>query len=102
VAALEEAGFDVRSVAGFGLVQSEMNLRPDLILMDLNLPGLSGEQLGEILRSQGVPIVIFSSAPPERLEAARACIGAVAAFSKGVPLPEIAAWIRGHLLGRKA
>jgi len=101
-AAFEEAGFDVRSVAGFGLVQSEMNLCPDVILMDLNLPGLSGEQLGEILRCQGVPIVIFSSAPPERLEAARVDIGAVGAFSKGVPLPQIAAWIREYLLERKA
>jgi len=100
--AFAEAGFDVRSVAGFGLVQSEMNRRPDLILMDLNLPGLSGEQLGEILRRQGVPIVIFSSASPERLEAARAAIGAAAAFSKGVALHEIAAWIREYLAGRKA
>ncbi|HBL27871.1 MAG TPA: hypothetical protein DD490_13615 [Acidobacteria bacterium] len=94
-----EMGFEVRSVSGFGGVQGEMRRRPDVVLMDLNLPGVSGEQLGEILRSHGVPIVIFSSAPPERLEAARSSIGAVAAFSKGAPLRGIAVWIQGYFEG---
>lgn len=98
-AAFEEAGFEVRSVDGFAMVQEEMNRRPDLILMDLNLPGLSGEKLGEILRRQGVPIAIFSSETAERLEAARARVGAIAAFSKGTPLHKVAAAIRRHLEG---
>lgn len=101
-AAFEQAGFEVRSVGGFAMVQDEMKRQPDFILMDLNLPGLSGEKLGEILQRQGVPIAIFSSETPERLEAARSRVGAVAAFPKGMPLHEVAAQVRAHLTGPKA
>jgi CheY-like chemotaxis protein len=100
--AFEIAGFDVRSVGGFAMVQEEMKRRPDFILMDLNLPGLSGERLGEILRHQGVPIAIFSSETPERMEAARERVGAVAAFSKGTPLHAVAAQVRNHLRGLRS
>jgi CheY-like chemotaxis protein len=95
--AFSRAGFEARSVGGFASVQTEMKRRPDVVLMDLSLPGLSGEKLGEILRRQGVPIVVFSSAGPERLEAARASIGAIAAFAKGVSLSLVAAQVRQHL-----
>lgn len=99
--AFEDAGFEVHSVDGFARVQEEMKRHPDFILIDLNLPGLSGEKLGEILRRQQVPMGVFSSEPPARLEAARERIGAVAAYSKGMPLHMIAHDVRRHIAEAK-
>lgn len=100
-AAFEDAGFEVRSVDGFALVQEEMKRHPDFILMDLNLPGLSGEKLGEILHRQNVPIAVFSAESTARLEAARERIGAVAAYSKGMSLHHIAQQVRKYLTEAK-
>lgn len=99
--AFEDAGFEVHSVDGFARVQEEMKRHPDFILIDLNLPGLSGEKLGEILRRQQVPMGVFSSEPAARLEAARERIGAVAAYSKGMPLHMIAHDVRRHIAEAK-
>src|SRR5690349_6334684 len=48
--------------------------RPDLILTDLNLPGMSGVQLAEQLQSDpecvGIPLVVLSGAEPRPDDAA--------------------------------
>jgi len=99
--AFEDAGFEVHCVDGFARVQEEMKRHPDFILIDLNLPGLSGEKLGEILRRQNVPMGVLSSEPAARLEAARERIGAVAAYSKGMPLHMVAHDVRRHIAEAK-
>ncbi len=94
---LQEYGFDTRICPGFSDVARALQQRPDFILMDLNLPGLSGEKLGEIIRVKRIPVAVFSSEPPARLEEAKTRIGAVAAFPKDSALAEVADWIRGYL-----
>ena len=101
-AAFRETGLAVQTCGGFSEMAKALQSRPDFILMDLNLPGLSGEKLGEIIRVKRIPVAVFSSEPPARLEEAQQRIGAVAAFPKDTPLQAIAAWIRDFLDRRKA
>jgi CheY-like chemotaxis protein len=97
-AALEASGFHVRACSGFGDFNATIHHgRTDLILLDLNLPGFSGETLAGFIRGRGIPIALFSSVPANELEAARQRIGAVAAFSKSDALGSIAQWIRTYL-----
>jgi two-component system, response regulator PdtaR len=60
---LEDAGFDVVSDARDGVEAVELarEHRPDLILIDLNLPGIDGvEATRQILRERRVPIVALT------------------------------------------
>jgi CheY-like chemotaxis protein len=47
-----------------------VQLRPDLILVDLNLPGMSGAELVDALRADpalaGIPVVVMSAVEPSR------------------------------------
>jgi CheY-like chemotaxis protein len=95
--AFQDGGLRVQSCGGFAEMAKALQSRPDFILMDLNLPGLSGEKLGEIIRVKRIPVAVFSSEPAARLEEARERIGAVAAFPKDTHLPGMAEWIRGYL-----
>jgi DNA-binding response OmpR family regulator len=72
--ALESAGFEVQHApdgeSGLALLQV---LRPDIILLDLMLPRVSGMDLLRIIRgSQDIketPVVVFTSAYREELRA---------------------------------
>ncbi|HEX7603156.1 MAG TPA: response regulator, partial [Polyangiaceae bacterium] len=103
--ALEDAGFDVRGVGGFAAVfaalQDDLKHQPEFILLDLNLPGMSGEALGKLIQRFAIPIAIFSSEGAERLAEARKSVGAIAAFDKGMAMGEIARKIRHHLDARR-
>ncbi len=62
---LESEGFEVIGEAadGTSAVESATALRPDLILLDVQLPDISGFQVAERLRVVGVPapVVLTSS-----------------------------------------
>ena len=63
---LELDGYEVYThQSSFGATNTIMTCRPHLILMDINMPGLRGESLSEIVRSyheiQDIPIVFLSS-----------------------------------------
>jgi CheY-like chemotaxis protein len=69
---LERAGFDVRATSDVhDLTHAFGAWRPDVILTDVNMPGLSGVELCRLLKSQyetaHVPVVLFSSAANEQL-----------------------------------
>ncbi len=97
-ASLQSQGFHVRACSGFADLNATLHRgKVDLILLDLNLPGFSGESLAGFIRGRGVPIALFSSVSAAELEAARVKLGAVAAFSKADSLGSIGRWIRGYL-----
>jgi CheY-like chemotaxis protein len=97
VRTFQEGGFQVRVCRGFAEMAAGLQHQPELIIMDLNLPGLSGEKLGEMLKKQKIPVVIFSSETEERLQEAKKKISAVAAFPKDVPQRTMREWIRNYL-----
>jgi DNA-binding NarL/FixJ family response regulator len=69
---LEERGFQVVEVAGvFALPQCVAREAPDLILMDVSMPALSGDKAVEIAKrnqSTSCPIVLFSDRNSEELQ----------------------------------
>lgn len=102
VRSFQEGGFSVKVCRGYAELATAIQTRPDLIVMDLNLPGVSGEKLGEMIRRQNIPVVIFSSEDRERLEEARKRIGAIACFPKGTSQRTMREWIRNYLQKLKA
>lgn len=58
----------------------QMDTKPDLIILDLNLPALEGEDLGIMLsgmdETENIPIVIFSAKPEEEIKQAVELSGA--------------------------
>lgn len=62
---------------------------PDLIVLDLNMPGLSGERTADFIRrdqQRDTPIVIYSSMPDETLQAVASRTNAAGWVSKQAPL----------------
>lgn len=63
---LEEEGYMVETHnLGFGTTNLIKQLKPDLVLLDINMPGLSGDRLAAVIKSQeatnNIPIIFFSS-----------------------------------------
>jgi CheY-like chemotaxis protein len=70
---LSRAGYDVRATDDVEKISSVLgDWRPDVILTDVNMPGISGLELCRMLKSNyetaHVPVVLFSAVPPEELE----------------------------------
>ena len=75
-----------------------MPWRPDIVLLDLNLPDMSGVEVGlRIRRRSKVPIIIASACRPAVIAAAAATVHAVAAFRKPFEPAELLAVIAGQL-----
>lgn len=71
--ALAEAGYDVATVASaFKLTPAIREHRPDVILLDVRMPALSGEKAAQILKqynfSRHIPILLYSSLEADELE----------------------------------
>jgi DNA-binding response OmpR family regulator len=66
---LEAAGFLVRAQLGpFGTTAAVAQQRPDLVVLDVMMPGLSGQRLAQLVRARSeVPIVFLSAMPEEEL-----------------------------------
>jgi two-component system cell cycle response regulator DivK len=76
---LEDAGYEVRSTNDVAMLDAVLgDWRPDIILTDVNMPGISGVDLCRMLKSSydtaHVPVVLFSVEPNDVLaDMARAC-----------------------------
>jgi CheY-like chemotaxis protein len=71
---LEHDGYDVLTLQNaFGATSAIRATRPDLVLLDVNMPALSGENLAHLILSnthtRAVPIVFYSSNDEDSLSA---------------------------------
>ena len=78
---LEASGFEViTSNTPFGTASLIANEKPNLVLIDLFLPGLSGDKLVELLRKdnniQNTKLILFSNRPSDELKSISASCGA--------------------------
>ena len=99
-AALQEAGYQVR-VASTGPegLQVAIEQRPDLILLDLMLPGMSGFELCKRVRDQRLPtkVIMLTSRSEENDRVFGLELGADDYVTKPFSLRELLARIRAHL-----
>jgi len=75
VETLKESGFDVVGQAGDGAeaVRLTLELKPDLVLMDIKMPGTNGLQAAEVLAEHNVPVVLLTAfSSPELVDRASA------------------------------
>jgi len=76
---LLRAGYEVRTADDVDKLEGVLGgWRPDIILTDVNMPGISGVELCRMLKSSyetaHVPVVLFSAVPQHELEGlARDC-----------------------------
>lgn len=97
---LREFGFEaVVASTGAAALQSAREKTPDLVLLDKNMPGMSGTEVIREIRSQPrlahVPILILSGEPVDRHELAE--LGANGAVQKPFDVPSLIENIRSHV-----
>ncbi len=85
---LEEEGYDVVThQLAFGATNFIKQNKPDLVLLDINMPGLSGERFSRILLSnyetKDMPIVFYSSNDEDSLRRTVSEYGARGYICKG-------------------
>ena len=98
---LREYGFEpLTAMTGHEAIANVRARRPDLILVDRKMPGMSGDELIRALRGEpglgDVPILILSGEPVEPDELAR--VGANAAVLKPFDVTALVDQIRAHVL----
>jgi response regulator NasT len=75
VETLKESGFQVVGQAGDGAeaVRLALELKPDLVLMDIKMPGTDGLQAAEVLAEHNLPVVLLTAfSSPDLVERASA------------------------------
>lgn len=97
---LREFGFEATvAPSGPEALAAARRSRPDLALLDINMPGMSGHELIRVLRDepglQGLPILILSGEPISPAEIT--ALGANGAVQKPFDLPELIEQIRSHV-----
>jgi two-component system invasion response regulator UvrY len=92
-------GFEVvgEAVTGEDSVISARALKPDLVLMDVNLPGISGLEATEKILAEPTPpvVLVLSTYEPEEYAPRAAAVGAAAYIPKSLFDPEAltGAWV---------
>ena len=82
---VRRAGYEAVAVGCFVELSGALEGGADAIVLDLNLPAMSGESLGSFIRRRPgdlIPLVLFSGESPARLASAARELGAIAAVSK--------------------
>jgi DNA-binding NarL/FixJ family response regulator len=98
---LADAGYDVVGEAGNGAdglsVISEV--RPDVVLLDLRMPGIGGVEVARELRqrSPNVRVIMFSAYSDLGLQSILSDLGVSAYLTKGCPYRRIVAAIEAAL-----
>ena len=104
---LTRAGFEVKiATNGAHAVEWAKTLRPDLIVMDLNLPGLNGFEATRRLKDQAetrhIPIVVLSSHFEESHRVKATAAGCDAYETKPADFDRLTGIIRSLLGGTPA
>lgn len=85
---------------GFGVTNIVKNEQPDLVLLDVNMPGLSGEALAALLANNSdtstAKVIFYSSNDEISLRASAARHGAVDYICKG-NISDLRKKVRRHL-----
>ena len=84
--ALEKAGFAVTTLDSPAAFESVKSIEPDLILLDINMPELYGDDAVEFFRQEwqiAAPIYLCSDIPEEELRQRASTSGATGYICKG-------------------
>jgi len=86
---------------GFGVMQKVRELNPDLIILDVQMPGLGGPPVCKLIRSKDygkdVPIIFLSDSDPSLLQELVDDCGATGYLMKSEPEPDLINSIRRYL-----
>jgi two-component system, chemotaxis family, response regulator PixH len=101
-ALLEKEGCTVKATSNWGeFGQAMIATPPDMILMDVNMPSISGNRLTEILKMNPkkatIPIVLMSDMPEDALSQIAAKSGADAWIRKPLTREKIVALLSKYL-----
>lgn len=101
-AVLENQGCEVFAAAtGMEIVKHLGTGKPDLILLDLNLPGISGEEVMKIFKEQGlvegVPVVIISGEKDDTVRSAAENAGIAATIKKPFKVETVLSVIKQYI-----
>jgi two-component system, LuxR family, response regulator FixJ len=93
-ALLESYGYEVRAHASAEHFLLETDLRPDCLLVDHHMPGMTGLDLLELLRSRGdsTPALMMTGRSDPSLEPRASRVGA-ALLNKPVPEEQLVRWL---------
>jgi DNA-binding response OmpR family regulator len=88
---LAEAGYQVDMAGdGFEAINKLSAVRPDLVLTDLRMPGLTGVDLAQRIRAVGdLPVILTTGAETHDLITGSEAYGAVACLTKPINLDEL-------------
>ena len=99
--ALEKRGHVVLALdSPFGLTKILNEIRPDLVLLDVNMPALQGDKVAAIVlkyREYQCPVVFLSDRPARELSALAASCGATGYINKTDDLDALADSIERYL-----
>jgi CheY-like chemotaxis protein len=101
ISILELKGYHVEVCEDSRKVSAAIQIRPDLVILDLNLPDMPGETIGKMVKEHGIPIVIHSSDSRARLDAACESLQAIAAFQKGSSFYQFMTWLQEYFGDRR-
>jgi DNA-binding NarL/FixJ family response regulator len=105
VTSLLEPGFDVVGSVNNGpdLVSEAIRLQPDLIVLDISMPGMTGIQAAQELREAGSTAKLVFLTIHERVEFVRACLaeGALGYVVKSRLAVDLLLAIQEALAGRR-
>lgn len=100
---LREFGFEPHTANTGQLgIETAKKRTPDLILLDKNMPGMTGEEVMVALRGTAelndVPVIMLTGDPVDPNEIAR--VGATAGVQKPFDVPQLIEMIRAHVSAR--